>query len=1143
MSPRSNTESYLAFAHIGLRENPGKNLNQITCPDRESNPGHLVSRLDVLTVTPQVWTGSFIQLGLRVVILRDETDCNEIRYITQTLVHNSTTEPPGWKTSTTADLYRVVLLQTVELGAGSLPAATLELNVSGAGELRLLAGAFSQVAALQRVRVDGVGRVVVRRHAFLNLSAPHTLLEVLDCGRAVLERHAFRAVRGPLTASVARCAHVVVQGAAFSWILAITLRDVPRLELSPQAFAFEAPTTVGRHGPAATDYDEHQLLLVQVLLQNVVLAELPRDTFPSSAAEVRLVDAEVRTVQSGAFCANTLFAVIFQNTSLHRVETGAFSDRTLIKYLELSGVRIRVMAARALQAAVDNLTVQHSRYRTSPQSHCSAFQVPYIITTTSLFSIPGTVHHHHNLTVQHSRYRTSSPQSHCSAFQVPYITTISLFSIPGTVHHHHNLTVQHSRYRTSSPQSHCSAFQVPYIITTISLFSIPGTVHHHHNLTVQHSRYRTSSPQPHCSAFQVPYIITTTSLFSIPGTVHHHNLTVQHSRYRTSSSQPHCSAFQVPYITTTISLFSIPGTVHHHHNLTLQYSRYRTSSPQSLRRGVIKTFSISGEVHYKLSFRRVSEVSEGAVNITVAKASFLFNAFEKIEARGLVLKSWNMVRMDNNTFGFLAADAIRLPFEALPGVSSHEFSFAGNELDRLSPGALRFAVEALEGGAGIKARLVDNRFSQLCHCNLLAWVRDVTAGRRGVEEVFNSSACTVDAVLARCFNVPEGYLNMRDYTEQVCGTADVIVCEETKGESAVSVVRDADDDVDRDRKVLGLIFLVVVCAMVVILVITGVLWLRRNGYCVRARLLLLPTTTSCLTMFSTLFQGAGGLVPARSISRLSMHEYTELQQQQLQKQRQGLLVAAEDNASDGEVEEVPCEDKWTQTLPEELTQELLQSLREKLDDPENYSEARDMIEHLYDLIKVEESCNNNNMPSTSRPVEELLDDEDDDLYDVIQVPARLRHSRAKRATMCSVGTRAPSPDKLLPYSQARRNRAQAVVCDYVEPRDREQHVYTELPGGAPPPATEPASADPPANKSPSRPLSFLRALGESILPARKTPQLCDYTEPTDAAVHVYTEVPAASTLRCSSKMANRPLPTKPDQEEDDPGEGTSASSH
>ncbi|KAJ4427167.1 hypothetical protein ANN_24783 [Periplaneta americana] len=54
MSPGSSTESYPAFARIGLRENPGKNLNQVTCPDRDSNPGHLVSQPDALTVTPQV---------------------------------------------------------------------------------------------------------------------------------------------------------------------------------------------------------------------------------------------------------------------------------------------------------------------------------------------------------------------------------------------------------------------------------------------------------------------------------------------------------------------------------------------------------------------------------------------------------------------------------------------------------------------------------------------------------------------------------------------------------------------------------------------------------------------------------------------------------------------------------------------------------------------------------------------------------------------------------------------------------------------------------------------------------------------------------------------------------------------------------
>ncbi|KAJ4449447.1 hypothetical protein ANN_00846 [Periplaneta americana] len=55
MSPGSSTDSYPAFAHIGLRKNPGKNINQftVTCPDRDSNPSHLVSRPDALTVTPQ----------------------------------------------------------------------------------------------------------------------------------------------------------------------------------------------------------------------------------------------------------------------------------------------------------------------------------------------------------------------------------------------------------------------------------------------------------------------------------------------------------------------------------------------------------------------------------------------------------------------------------------------------------------------------------------------------------------------------------------------------------------------------------------------------------------------------------------------------------------------------------------------------------------------------------------------------------------------------------------------------------------------------------------------------------------------------------------------------------------------------------
>ncbi|KAJ4428581.1 hypothetical protein ANN_24625 [Periplaneta americana] len=72
MSPGSSTESYPVFARIGLRETPGKNLNQVTCPDRDSNPGHLVSWPDALTVAPQM------EIYYSFVINLDDTDMDEL---------------------------------------------------------------------------------------------------------------------------------------------------------------------------------------------------------------------------------------------------------------------------------------------------------------------------------------------------------------------------------------------------------------------------------------------------------------------------------------------------------------------------------------------------------------------------------------------------------------------------------------------------------------------------------------------------------------------------------------------------------------------------------------------------------------------------------------------------------------------------------------------------------------------------------------------------------------------------------------------------------------------------------------------------------------------------------------------------------
>lgn len=187
--------------------------------------------------------------------------------------------------------------------------------------------------------------------------------------------------------------------------------------------------------------------------------------------------------------------------------------------------------------------------------------------------------------------------------------------------------------------------------------------------------------------------------------------------------------------------------------------------------------------------------------------------------------------------------------------------------------------------------------------------------------------------------------------------------------------------------------------------------------------------------------------------------------------------------------------KATQTLPEELTQELLQNLRVKLEDPNEYCLARDMIEHLYDLIKIEESCNKNiySTGAEQHYMSNVIGDKSDNIYDEIEI----RPSRANTSTssskyqkslsddgpsrskvlstfqlnhldktlnsqrmktgkkFVSVGTRVPSPDKLLPYDFPNM-RTVSLVDEYQMPHDhRNSYIYSELTSAPNPDTTQP----------------------------------------------------------------------------------------
>lgn len=580
----------------------------------------------------------------------------------------------------------------------------------------------------------------------------------------------------------------------------------------------------------------------------------------------------------------------------------------------------------------------------------------------------------------------------------------------------------------------------------------------------------------------------------------------------------------------------------------------------------------------------------GAIDISVATVTFNNNEFQNLRQGAIVFHQWNRIAVDYNMFAFIESDAISAQTDAT-SVSAYEFSFFENRIVSTNPGSLAFTKISQKLNA---ARIGNNYFTETCNCNMESWVQRAVSDNSSVSWMMDSSYCVVDKVLRNCFNLPEGNMNMRNYTKTICSKGFRINCTNPliKPESSPSppsvgphiyprhrgyfdVEMSDPDQLEREKRIIVIVCVVAVFSVLVVILTSGILYMRRRGVC--PKLTSNPLTNLASSWFSPT-SGMTAATSARSISRLSVHEYAGLQPE-------ARILEIETQTEIPEEEELEgtyayMENKATQTLPEELTAEYLRDLKDRLSDPDNYGQARDMIEHLYDLVKVEESCNNNNNEGRLSP---NLDE--DNAYDVIR--PKIRKIRMIAKSTATIGTKVPSLEKLLPISI----RIRPQIVEYAEPHDHrindQNHLYAELPGDETMPSTsrlsQPVLATL-ASRAPQplppdvvndhiinenyinrrfsgtkeeeetsfedsrmegsridglrgqpKPMSFLKALGESILGATKVSNkrpnslLCEYADPSDATAHLYSELPDNQTSTPGSKMANRPLPTKPDQ--------------
>lgn len=500
--------------------------------------------------------------------------------------------------------------------------------------------------------------------------------------------------------------------------------------------------------------------------------------------------------------------------------------------------------------------------------------------------------------------------------------------------------------------------------------------------------------------------------------------------------------------------------------------------------------------------------------------------FHVFREKGFELASWNNLQIENNSFDELPPNAI-----AAPAASIHKLIFNNNEIETMQPESLSFIGKA----ATRELEYSNNYYGTTCNCNISQWLAQALDVKES-ENYEAHSYCTVNEVLARCFNVHDQNMLVKKFLKEVCTKSSSIRCEQIKSKVGNEIEiknprfphKHKHEELSaRNKKVIAIVIVSCLgCVLVAILFSLYKWWRRDTEGCASIKVMFISMNTACTSVCRRLCSCGPnvGIDNARSISQLSVHDYSE--RHRLNESR------AQDSVQESSFQDqliVPTTEKFTQTLPEELTKELLEHLKERLDNPENYVEAREMIEHLYELTKRSDE-------DPTLVFSTTLSDGEENIYDLPYENTERRVGPNNKQVV-SVGTRTPSLDKLMPLSPYQRQTA--LVHEYFEPRDLAVHLYAEIANNDKEKRTmlgviPDIITDQPAPRGP-----YLQSILSPYSSSSSTPSKSSSSSSATSPETVISK--RSNPLNSSLKMRNRPLPEKPQGEfsRADTGEGTS----
>ncbi|KAF7989935.1 hypothetical protein HCN44_008609 [Aphidius gifuensis] len=519
--------------------------------------------------------------------------------------------------------------------------------------------------------------------------------------------------------------------------------------------------------------------------------------------------------------------------------------------------------------------------------------------------------------------------------------------------------------------------------------------------------------------------------------------------------------------------------------------------------------------NFSIFHSRFDEIETAAIEVSAATILFNFNEFHSLQKHAMVFKEWTHISVDYNFFFNLGKDAIMADEVAKttkenPNV---EFTLIGNRINKAVDRSLKFATVSEKANI---AKVEYNCFDHLCDCSMIDWIQKITGKNTSVNWMMKSSLCVAGEWVEKCFKRSQGYFSMQTFTEQFCKANTGTTCNQpdtyceqklaspTNNPCIHSAQNDTFDvDTNNFLKLDPTNILISILCISIILLITVSILIFSALYMKRREKLIKLSTAHNLNAIHSVTDKMKRESLVLSTLELSVNHFN------------GSL--SHENV---EIENDPneylshTENKASQTLPEELTEEYLKDLKNQLNDPECYSHARNIVEHLYDIIKVEENCNNNN--------EKKLPNHEDNMYETI-IPRRKQLNMQKK--MLNVGTKVPSLEKLS------NEISPLVLRDYAQPTDHQSaennYVYKELPdviGGYVKRPMEEYTSEVLA-----RPglLDFFNASSLNFLDLNtdiSTRSADHFRDSGDTTTHIYSEVLESNVSNLFTSTVDRSLP-------------------